>query len=62
MPRAVVRDPFVVNAVEVAKAWSIGVRDGLLQQEVLRVVHADAVQLLDVDKPWNRCTDPGQAA
>eukprot|EP00959_Pyramimonas_sp_CCMP1952_P263984 5520337-Pyramimonas_sp.AAC.1 len=62
MPRAVVRDPFVVNAAEVAKAWPIGVRGGLLQQEILRVVRADAAQLLDVDRPWNRRTDPGQAA
>eukprot|EP00959_Pyramimonas_sp_CCMP1952_P135924 2843655-Pyramimonas_sp.AAC.1 len=35
---------------------------GPIQQEVVRVVHADAAQLLDVDKPWNMCTDPGQAA
>ena len=51
LQRAILRGPFVVNAVEVAKAWAVGVRDGLLQQEVLSTVHADALQLLSLGRP-----------
>ena len=51
MQRAIFRGPSVVNAAEVTKAWAIGVRGGLLQQEVLSTVRADALQLLSLGRP-----------
>ena len=62
MPRALFRDPFVVNAVEVAKSWAIGVRDGLLQTKVLAAAHRGALGLPGAARPRTRCTDPAQAA